>query len=93
MQDLVGGHPIVCSKHMLEIMFNEPQLLLVFRVALEIEMVYGLENENDDTDEGRQDNHLTGDDIMSLEGAVSLSPDQLNNFNDNSHGKRWFKYI
>ncbi|CAN6998030.1 unnamed protein product [Brassica rapa subsp. trilocularis] len=85
--DLVGGHPIVCSKHMLEIMFNEPQLLLVFRVALEIEIVYGLENENDDTDEGRQDNHLTGDDIMSLEGAVSLSPDQLNNFNDNSHGK------
>ncbi|KAG5397271.1 hypothetical protein IGI04_019085 [Brassica rapa subsp. trilocularis] len=83
--DLVGGHPIVCSKHMLEIMFNEPQLLLVFRVALEIEIVYGLENENDDTDEGRQDNHLTGDDIMSLEGAVSLSPDQLNNFNDNSH--------
>ncbi|KAH0926305.1 hypothetical protein HID58_018561, partial [Brassica napus] len=83
--DLVGGHPIACSKHMLEIMFNEPPLLLVFRVALEIEMVYGLENENDDTDEGRQDNHLTGDDIMSLEGAVSLSPDQLNNFNDNSH--------
>ncbi|KAH0926238.1 hypothetical protein HID58_018494 [Brassica napus] len=37
---LVGGHPIVCSKHMLEVMFNEPQLLIGFRVALEIEMVY-----------------------------------------------------
>ena len=36
MQDFVGGHPIVCSKHMLEIMFNEPQLLIVFCVALEI---------------------------------------------------------
>ncbi|KAJ4891756.1 Uncharacterized protein Rs2_31504 [Raphanus sativus] len=39
-KDLVGGHPIICSKSMLEIMFNEPQLLIVYRVALEIELVY-----------------------------------------------------
>lgn len=38
--DLVGGQPIICSKTMLEIMFNEPQLLIVYRVALEIELVY-----------------------------------------------------
>lgn len=38
--DLVRGHPIICSKTMLEIMFNEPQLLIVYRVALEIELVY-----------------------------------------------------
>ncbi|CAN7127032.1 unnamed protein product [Brassica rapa subsp. narinosa] len=76
--DLVGGHPIVCSKHVLEIMFNEPQLLLVFRVALEIEMVYGLDNDAADTDD-----HLTGDDSMSLEGVVPLSPNSLNNSEPN----------
>ncbi|CAN6998170.1 unnamed protein product [Brassica rapa subsp. trilocularis] len=65
-------------KHVLEIMFNEPQLLLVFRVALEIEMVYGLDNDAADTDDP-----LTGDDSMSLEGAVPLSPNSLNNSDPN----------
>ncbi|CAH8388212.1 unnamed protein product [Eruca vesicaria subsp. sativa] len=39
-RELVCGQPIVCSKNMLEIMFSEPQLLIVYRVALEIEMIY-----------------------------------------------------
>ncbi|KAL0650298.1 hypothetical protein Bca4012_092989 [Brassica carinata] len=81
--DLVGGHPIVCSKHILEIMFNEPQLLLVFRVALEIEMVYGFQNDIDDTDEGLEYNNLTGNDFMALEGAVPLYLDPLNNYDPN----------
>ncbi|XP_009123356.2 uncharacterized protein LOC103848151 [Brassica rapa] len=81
--DLVGGHPIVCSKHILEIMFNEPQLLLVFRVSLENEMVYGLQNDVDDTDEGLEYNNLTGNDFMALEGAVPVSPDPLNNYDPN----------
>lgn len=48
-----GGRPLVCSHHMLDLMFNEPHLLLVFRVALEIEMVYSIPNEegeNEDPD-------------------------------------------
>ncbi|CAG7876364.1 unnamed protein product [Brassica rapa] len=49
--DLVGGHPIVCSKHILEIMFNEPQLLIVFCVALEIEMVYGTADDNGEAED------------------------------------------
>ncbi|WZZ16045.1 uncharacterized protein LOC125577606 [Brassica napus] len=81
--DLVGGHPIVCSKHILEIMFNEPQLLLVFRVALEIEMVYGLQNDVEDTEEGLEYINLTGNNFMPLEGAVPLSPDPLSNYDPN----------
>ncbi|CAN7124189.1 unnamed protein product [Brassica rapa subsp. narinosa] len=79
--DLVGGHPIVCSKHMLEIMFNEPQLLLVFRVALEIEMVYGLENDDDHNAEPPDNLTINGSDFLSFEGAVPLSPDPLDNYN------------
>ncbi|KAL0743179.1 hypothetical protein Bca4012_084692 [Brassica carinata] len=75
---------------MLEIMFNEPQLLLVFRVALEIEMIYGLQNNSDDTEEAREYHPMTGDDIISLEGDLSLSPDPPNNFVPNDevlHGE------
>ncbi|CAN6893806.1 unnamed protein product [Brassica oleracea] len=92
--DLVGGHPIVCSKHILEIMFNEPQLLLVFRVALEIEMVYGFQNDIDDTDEGLEYNNLTGNDFMALEGAVPLYLDPLNNYDPNDQeGRTYEVYI
>ncbi|CAF2044409.1 unnamed protein product [Brassica napus] len=92
--DLVGGHPIVCSKHILEIMFNEPQLLLVFRVALEIEMVYGLQNDVEDTEEGLEYINLTGNNFMPLEGAVPLSPDPLSNYDPNQEeGRRYEVYI
>lgn len=65
--DLVGGHPIVCSKHMLDIMFNEPQLLIVYRVALEIEKVYDMPNENGDTAEDNA--------IISMEEDLAIPPD------------------
>ncbi|KAJ4876193.1 Uncharacterized protein Rs2_41211 [Raphanus sativus] len=76
--DLVGGHPIVCSKHMLEIMFNEPQLLLVFRVSLKIEKVYGLENDDDDIEDLGGNHLMNGDDVISLRETLPFSPDPLN---------------
>ncbi|CAG7901560.1 unnamed protein product [Brassica rapa] len=79
--DLVGSHPIVCSKHILEIMFNEPQLLIVFRVALEIEMVYGLPNDEGETQDQAQFQRLTVDDIISMDGDGSMSPEDLTYFN------------
>ncbi|KAL0741244.1 hypothetical protein Bca4012_082757 [Brassica carinata] len=79
--DLVGGHPIVCSKHMLELMLNDQQLLLVFRVALEIEMVYGLEDTDDATEDVAHNQTITGDAIISLEGEIPLSPDSVLNYN------------
>ena len=82
----------MCSKHILEIMFNEPQLLLVFRVSLENEMVYGLQNDVDDTDEGLEYNNLTGNDFMALEGAVPVSPDPLNNYDPNQEGNIALKF-
>lgn len=78
MLDLVGGHPIVCSKHMLEIMFNEPQLLLVFRVSLKIEKVYGLENDDDDIEDLGGNHLMNGDDVISLRETLPFSPDPLN---------------
>uniref|UniRef100_M4D159 Uncharacterized protein n=1 Tax=Brassica campestris TaxID=3711 RepID=M4D159_BRACM len=74
--DLVGGHPIVCSKHILEIMFNEPQLLIVFRVALEIEMVYGLPNDNVQAEEATGFSRLTVDDVVSMAEAGTISPEE-----------------
>ena len=82
----------MCSKHILEIMFNEPQLLLVFRVALEIERVYGFQNDIDDTDEGLEYNNLTGNDFMALEGAVPLYLDPLNNYDPNDQGNLALKF-
>lgn len=86
MQDLVGGHPSVCSKHILELIFNEPQLLLVFRVSLEIEMVYGLQDNDDDTAELPDYHNITGDDFISLEGEIPLSPDSVLNYNPTDEG-------
>ncbi|KAL0702007.1 hypothetical protein Bca4012_058129 [Brassica carinata] len=80
-RDLVGAHPIVCSKHLLEIMFNEPQLLVVFRVALEIEMVYSTPG---DDGEGPVNYHrLTADDIIEMQPGFPLSPDDPANFGAN----------
>ncbi|KAL0734928.1 hypothetical protein Bca4012_011138 [Brassica carinata] len=74
-KDLVGGHPIVCSKHMLEIMFNEPRLLTVFRVALEIEMVYA------ETGDGTDDfPRLTVDDVIDMGQGVTISPEDPYNY-------------
>ncbi|KAG5375432.1 hypothetical protein IGI04_040028, partial [Brassica rapa subsp. trilocularis] len=80
-RDLVGGHPIVCSKHILEIMFNEPQLLIVFRVAIEIEMVHGFPNDEGETQDQAQFQRLTVDDIISIDGDGSMSPEDLTYFN------------
>lgn len=88
MQDLGGGHPIVCSKHMLELMLNDQQLLLVFRVALEIEMVYGLEDTDDATEDVAHNQTITGDAIISLEGEIPLSPDSVLNYNPSDEGNR-----
>ncbi|CDY45902.1 BnaAnng07830D [Brassica napus] len=80
LQDLVGGHPIVCSKHMLEIMFNEPQLLIVFRVALEIEMVYSFPDEQGVTEDPADFPSLTIDDIIDMEQGYTLSPVEPSNY-------------
>uniref|UniRef100_M4ENB8 Uncharacterized protein n=1 Tax=Brassica campestris TaxID=3711 RepID=M4ENB8_BRACM len=77
-RDLVGAHPIVCSKHLLEIMFNEPQLLVVFRVALEIEMVYSIPGEDDDPPVNYH--RLTVDDIIETQPGFPLSPDDPANY-------------
>ncbi|KAL0704599.1 hypothetical protein Bca4012_071024 [Brassica carinata] len=74
-KELVGGHPIVCSKHMLEIMFNEPQLLIVFRVALEIELVYANIGED-----GAELPRLTVDDVIDMGQGVTISPEDPYNF-------------
>ena len=77
----------MCSKHMLEIMFNETQLLLVFRVALEIEMVYGLENDDDHNAEPPDNLTINESEFLSFEGAVPLSLDPLDNYNTQDEGK------
>ncbi|CAN6931973.1 unnamed protein product [Brassica oleracea] len=74
-KELVGGHPIVCSKHMLEIMFNEPQLLIVFRVALEIELLYANIGED-----GAELPRLTVDDVIDMGQGVTISPEDPYNF-------------
>lgn len=84
MQDLVGAHPIVCSKHLLEIMFNEPQLPVVFRVALEIEMVYSIPGEDDDPPVNYH--RLTVDDIIETQPGFPLSPDDPANYGADDEG-------
>ena len=83
---MVGGHPIVCSKHILEIMFNEPQLLIVFRVALEIEMVYGLPNDNVQAEEATGFPRLTVDDVVSMAKAGTISPEEEFYYGENDEG-------
>ena len=62
-------------------MFNEPQLLIVFRVAIEIEMVYGFPNDEGETQDQAQFQRLTVDDIISIDGDGSMSPEDLTYFN------------
>ncbi|CAF1903968.1 unnamed protein product [Brassica napus] len=81
--DLVGGHPIVCCKHILEIMFNEPQLLIVFRVALEIEMVYGMADDNGEAEDPAEFPRLTVDDVISMAEAGTISPEEHIYFDPN----------
>ncbi|KAL0713458.1 hypothetical protein Bca4012_020436 [Brassica carinata] len=68
-KELVGGHPIVCSKHMLKIMFNKPQLLIVFRVALEIEMVYAKACD-DGTEDGVDYPRFTVDYVIDMQRVL-----------------------
>ncbi|CAF2071759.1 unnamed protein product [Brassica napus] len=82
-RDLVGGHPIVCSHHILELMFNEPQLLLVYRVALEIEMVYGIPNDNEENEDPAQFLNLTGEEHMSMDEGVTIRPEDPANYDPN----------
>ncbi|KAH0902282.1 hypothetical protein HID58_041785 [Brassica napus] len=85
-RDLVGGHPIVCSHHILELMFNEPQLLLVYRVALEIEMVYGIPNDNEENEDPAQFLNLTGEEHMSMDEGVTIRPEDPANYDPNIEG-------
>ncbi|KAL0749925.1 hypothetical protein Bca101_031928 [Brassica carinata] len=67
--DLVGGQPIVCRQSMLELLFNEPQLLIVYRVALEIDMVYAPTPE-----ERAAFQRLTVDDMIAIQdGETTLT--------------------
>ncbi|CAH8370027.1 unnamed protein product [Eruca vesicaria subsp. sativa] len=77
-RNLVGGHPIVCSQPVLEMMFNEPQLLSVFRITLEIELVYAPTAED-----MAQYPHLTYEDIISIEEGETMNADaQIHNANN-----------
>ena len=77
----MGGHPIVCSKTMLEMLFNEPQLLIVYRVSLEIEMVYAPSNE-----EREEFPRLTVDDMISIVEGEPLSTEEERNNVPNEEG-------
>lgn len=81
----------MCSNHILEIMFNEPQLLLVFRVALEIEMIYGSDNDPEEPNQAFEDGPFTGDNNMTMDGVVPSSPDNHINFDATEEGKQRFQ--
>ncbi|CAG7878668.1 unnamed protein product [Brassica rapa] len=61
------------SKTMLEMMFNEPQLLCVFRMALEIEMVYA-----PTPDEREEFPHLTVEDMISIQEGEPMTNEPQN---------------
>ncbi|KAH0928842.1 hypothetical protein HID58_014569 [Brassica napus] len=73
-KELVGGHPIVCSQSMLELLFNEPQLLIVYRVALEIDMVYAPTPE-----ERAALPRLTVDDMIAIQDGDTIYIDEGRN--------------
>lgn len=66
---------------MLEILFTEPQLLSVFRVALQIEMVYAPPAEDMD---GYP--FLSVDDMISIEEGQSMSTDDESHNVQNEQG-------
>ncbi|KAL0759729.1 hypothetical protein Bca101_075879 [Brassica carinata] len=68
---------------MLDMLFNEPQLLIVYRVSLEIEMVYAPSNE-----EREEFLRLTVDDMISIvEGEPLSTEEERNNVpNEEGHG-------
>ncbi|WZZ89128.1 hypothetical protein YC2023_117707 [Brassica napus] len=72
--DLVGGQPIVCRQSMLELLFNEPQLLIVYRVALEIDMVYAPTPE-----ERAAFQRLTVDDMIAIQDGETIYIDEGRN--------------
>ncbi|CAN6931189.1 unnamed protein product, partial [Brassica oleracea] len=88
-RDLVGGLPIVCSHHILELMFNEPQLLLVYRVALEIEMVYGIPNDDEENEDPAQFLNLTGEEHISMDEGVTIPPEDPANYDPNIEDAYW----
>lgn len=67
-------------------MFNEPQLLLVYRVALEIEMVYGIPNDNEENEDPAQFLNLTGEEHMSMDEGVTIRPEDPANYDPNIEG-------
>nr|VDD38078.1 unnamed protein product [Brassica oleracea] len=69
---------------MLEIMFNEPQLLIVFRAALEIEMVYE-KDRVDGVDDVGEIPRFTIDEAIELQPGFPLSPDDPTNFDENDN--------
>ncbi|KAG2328115.1 hypothetical protein Bca52824_010843 [Brassica carinata] len=76
-RDLVGERPVVCSEPLLELMFNEPQLLSVYRMALGIELVYAPSAE-----ERSQLPRLTVDDVMTIQEGLPIDNDNHNNNDD-----------
>lgn len=81
----------MCSKHLLEIMFNEPQLLVIFRVALEIEMVYSIPS--DDADALVNYRRLTLDDNGEMEPGFPLSPDDPANYGADDEGIKFYHLL
>lgn len=73
---------------MLELMFNEPQLLIIFRVALEIEMVYGIHDTDDANKAVPPNGTITGDGVISLEDEIAFTPDSVLDYNPSDEGKR-----
>ncbi|CAF2083036.1 unnamed protein product [Brassica napus] len=75
---LVGAHPIVCSKHLLEIMFNEPQLLNRFPCGPRDRN--GVLYSGEDDDPPVNYHRLTVDDIIETQQGFPLSPDDPANY-------------
>lgn len=66
---------------MLDMLFNEHQLLIVYRVSLEIEMVYAPSNE-----EREEFFRLTVDDMISIVEGEPLSTEEERNNVPNEEG-------
>lgn len=66
---------------MLEMLFNEPQLLIVYRVALEIEMVYAPSAE-----ERNEYPCLTVDDMIIIVGGEPIETNGGMNVEPNQEG-------